>query len=109
MADEEVRETLLNKKEHQNCPGCKVELHKAAQTGLPIKELFTVWVRMKELFNYYGLPTNSCFSNHINPKHYITMIQKYRFKNLARLWKLHQIQKKETNQPQKKIFLRTGH
>ncbi|XP_055817021.1 protein ZINC INDUCED FACILITATOR-LIKE 1-like isoform X2 [Solanum dulcamara] len=48
MAGEEEKETLLNKKEehyyYENCPGCKVDLHQAGQTGLPIKELFTVWV-----------------------------------------------------------------
>ncbi|XP_059312332.1 protein ZINC INDUCED FACILITATOR-LIKE 1-like isoform X3 [Lycium ferocissimum] len=46
MASEDIKETLLNKKEqhyYENCPGCKVELHKASQTGLPIKELFTMW------------------------------------------------------------------
>ncbi|XP_060218275.1 protein ZINC INDUCED FACILITATOR-LIKE 1-like [Lycium barbarum] len=46
MASEGMKETLLNKKEqyyYENCPGCKVELHKASQTGLPIKELFTMW------------------------------------------------------------------
>ncbi|XP_060218277.1 protein ZINC INDUCED FACILITATOR-LIKE 1-like isoform X1 [Lycium barbarum] len=41
------KETLLNNREqyyYENCAGCKVELHKAAQTGFPVKELFTVWV-----------------------------------------------------------------
>ncbi|KAK4379127.1 hypothetical protein RND71_000989 [Anisodus tanguticus] len=42
MAGEEAKETLLNKRE--NCPGCKVDLHKARQTGVPIKELFTIWL-----------------------------------------------------------------
>lgn len=42
---EELETSLLNKKDYyENCPGCKVDLHKAGQTGLPIKELFTVWV-----------------------------------------------------------------
>ncbi|XP_059312335.1 protein ZINC INDUCED FACILITATOR-LIKE 1-like isoform X6 [Lycium ferocissimum] len=43
----EGKETLLNNREQyyfENCAGCKVELHKAAQTGFPVKELFTVWV-----------------------------------------------------------------
>lgn len=48
MASEERRETLLNKREekhyYENCPGCKMDLHKAGQTGLPVKELFTIWV-----------------------------------------------------------------
>ncbi|PHU09836.1 putative peptide/nitrate transporter [Capsicum chinense] len=48
MAGEEVKETLLNKREEQyyydNCPGCKVDLHKAGQTGFPIKELLSIWV-----------------------------------------------------------------
>ncbi|KAL3381611.1 hypothetical protein AABB24_001631 [Solanum stoloniferum] len=49
MTSEERREPLLlNKREkkhyYDNCPGCKMDLHKAGQTGLPIKELFTIWV-----------------------------------------------------------------
>ncbi|KAL3349318.1 hypothetical protein AABB24_022450 [Solanum stoloniferum] len=48
MTNEERREPLLNKREekhyYENCPGCKMDLHKAGQTGLPIKELFTIWV-----------------------------------------------------------------
>ncbi|KAF3664110.1 Protein ZINC INDUCED FACILITATOR 1 [Capsicum annuum] len=48
MAGEAVKETLLNKREEQyyyeNCPGCKVDLHKAGQTGFPIKELLSIWV-----------------------------------------------------------------
>ncbi|KAM3378433.1 protein ZINC INDUCED FACILITATOR-LIKE 1 [Capsicum galapagoense] len=48
MAGEEVKETLLNKREekyyYENCPGCKVDLHKAGQTGFPIKELLSIWV-----------------------------------------------------------------
>ncbi|XP_060218276.1 protein ZINC INDUCED FACILITATOR-LIKE 1-like [Lycium barbarum] len=61
MASEEVKETLLNKKEQnyntENCPGCKVELKKAAQTGLPIRELFTVWVIALSI----ALPISSLF------------------------------------------------
>ncbi|XP_009608804.1 protein ZINC INDUCED FACILITATOR-LIKE 1-like [Nicotiana tomentosiformis] len=42
---EGVKEKLVNKKEYyENCPGCKVDLHKAGQRGLPIKELFTIWI-----------------------------------------------------------------
>ncbi|OIT37159.1 PREDICTED: protein ZINC INDUCED FACILITATOR-LIKE 1-like [Nicotiana attenuata] len=41
--EEGIKETLLNKRYYENCPGCKVDLHKAGQRGLPIKELFTVW------------------------------------------------------------------
>nr|XP_016442352.1 PREDICTED: protein ZINC INDUCED FACILITATOR-LIKE 1-like isoform X1 [Nicotiana tabacum] len=42
---EGVKEKLVNKKEYyENCPGCNVDLHKAGQRGLPIKELFTIWI-----------------------------------------------------------------
>ncbi|CAM8933038.1 unnamed protein product [Rhodiola kirilowii] len=37
---------LLNKNNqyYENCPGCKVELLKQTQTGLPIRELFSIWI-----------------------------------------------------------------
>ncbi|XP_060218279.1 protein ZINC INDUCED FACILITATOR-LIKE 1-like isoform X1 [Lycium barbarum] len=53
-------ETLLNKKEqyyYENCPGCKVDLGKSGQTGLPIKELLTIWVVMLSA----ALPISSLF------------------------------------------------
>nr|XP_043614474.1 protein ZINC INDUCED FACILITATOR-LIKE 1-like isoform X2 [Erigeron canadensis] len=40
--NEELKEKLLE--EHENCPGCKVDRQKQAQTGLPIKQLFIIWV-----------------------------------------------------------------
>lgn len=45
MAAVEEKQTLLNKKHDydEECPGCKVEQIKQGQTGLPIKELFSVW------------------------------------------------------------------
>ncbi|PHT40996.1 hypothetical protein CQW23_19850 [Capsicum baccatum] len=42
---EELETLLINKKEYyENCPGCKMDRKKEAQTGLPIKGLITVWV-----------------------------------------------------------------
>ncbi|KAF3664111.1 putative protein ZINC INDUCED FACILITATOR-LIKE 1-like isoform X2 [Capsicum annuum] len=36
---------LINRKEYyENCPGCKMDRKKEAQTGFPIKGLLTVWV-----------------------------------------------------------------
>uniref|UniRef100_A0A7N0UCC3 Major facilitator superfamily (MFS) profile domain-containing protein n=1 Tax=Kalanchoe fedtschenkoi TaxID=63787 RepID=A0A7N0UCC3_KALFE len=29
---------------HENCPGCRVELLKQTRTGLPIRELFSIWI-----------------------------------------------------------------
>ncbi|XP_047340127.1 protein ZINC INDUCED FACILITATOR-LIKE 1-like [Impatiens glandulifera] len=29
---------------HENCPGCKVELEKEMQRGIPFKSLFTIWM-----------------------------------------------------------------
>ncbi|KAL3349317.1 hypothetical protein AABB24_022449 [Solanum stoloniferum] len=55
---EELETPLINKKDYyENCPGCKVDLHKAGQTGLPIKELFTVWVVILSA----ALPISSLF------------------------------------------------
>ncbi|CAN4111350.1 unnamed protein product [Withania somnifera] len=55
---EELETLLINKKEYyKNCPGCKMNLHKAGQIGLPIKELFTVWVVMLSA----ALPISSLF------------------------------------------------
>lgn len=44
MAGENVRETLLKNEYYENCPGCKVDQHKAVQHGLPVKKLFTIWL-----------------------------------------------------------------
>ncbi|KAK1362689.1 hypothetical protein POM88_047167 [Heracleum sosnowskyi] len=37
-----VTETLLKNEYYENCPGCKVDQHKAVQHGFPIKKLFTI-------------------------------------------------------------------
>uniref|UniRef100_A0A2P2PLX2 Major facilitator superfamily (MFS) profile domain-containing protein n=1 Tax=Rhizophora mucronata TaxID=61149 RepID=A0A2P2PLX2_RHIMU len=53
MADNEYREALLKKnnndhsnkshrKYHEDCPGCKIELFKATNTGVPVKHLLYV-------------------------------------------------------------------
>lgn len=44
MASEDVKETLLEKEYFEDCPGCKVDKHKALQQGVPYKELFIIWV-----------------------------------------------------------------
>ncbi|XP_057980961.1 protein ZINC INDUCED FACILITATOR-LIKE 1 [Malania oleifera] len=45
MAEEQIKETLLKKKiYYEDCPGCQAEQLKAARRGLPIKELFSVWM-----------------------------------------------------------------
>ncbi|GLT88755.1 hypothetical protein SLE2022_067660 [Rubroshorea leprosula] len=43
MADE-PRQTLLKKHYHENCPGCEVDQLKELKTGLPMRELVSVWV-----------------------------------------------------------------
>ncbi|XP_049404327.1 protein ZINC INDUCED FACILITATOR-LIKE 1-like [Solanum stenotomum] len=41
----ELETPLINKKYYyENCPGCNVDQHKSGQAGLPIKELFTIWI-----------------------------------------------------------------
>ncbi|WOH16228.1 hypothetical protein DCAR_0935777 [Daucus carota subsp. sativus] len=44
MAGEDAKETLLKKDYYENCSGCKVEQYKAAQRGLPVKQLFVIWI-----------------------------------------------------------------
>ena len=41
---EDAKETLLEKDYYENCSGCKVEQYKAAQRGLPVKQLFAIWI-----------------------------------------------------------------
>ncbi|GKU91563.1 hypothetical protein SLEP1_g5423 [Rubroshorea leprosula] len=43
MADE-CRQTLLKKCYYENCPGCKVDQLKELKTGLPIRELVSMWI-----------------------------------------------------------------
>ncbi|GLT75353.1 hypothetical protein SLA2020_470840 [Shorea laevis] len=43
MADK-CRQTLLKKGYHENCPGCKVDQLKEMKTGLPIRELVSIWI-----------------------------------------------------------------
>ncbi|GAB2277724.1 Protein ZINC INDUCED FACILITATOR-LIKE 1 [Dionaea muscipula] len=38
------KEPLLKKVYYENCPGCKVELLKENQHGIPFKRLLTIWV-----------------------------------------------------------------
>ncbi|XP_076901263.1 protein ZINC INDUCED FACILITATOR-LIKE 1-like [Bidens hawaiensis] len=42
--NDELNDGLLEHAYHENCPGCKVDRNKRIQTGLPIKELFFIWV-----------------------------------------------------------------
>ncbi|KAL3731840.1 hypothetical protein ACJRO7_028669 [Eucalyptus globulus] len=57
MAVEEQKEALLKKHYYENCPGCKVEKLKESQGGLPIRELFSIWIVV--LCN--ALPISSLF------------------------------------------------
>ncbi|RVW44984.1 Protein zinc induced facilitator-like 1 [Vitis vinifera] len=41
---EEQREVLLKKVYHGGCPGCRVEHLKDTQRGLPVRQLFFVWI-----------------------------------------------------------------
>ncbi|RVW44975.1 Protein ZINC INDUCED FACILITATOR-like 1 [Vitis vinifera] len=42
--EEEQREVLLKKVYHEGCPGCRVEHLKDTQRGLPVRQLFFVWI-----------------------------------------------------------------
>lgn len=41
---EEYTEGLLKKTYYENCPGCKVDQLKELKRGLPIRELFSIWI-----------------------------------------------------------------
>ncbi|KAL5095867.1 hypothetical protein RYX36_000194 [Vicia faba] len=43
MEDENVRETLLKKNYHENCPGCKVDKAKQLKTDVSFRNLFNIW------------------------------------------------------------------
>eukprot|EP00261_Vitis_vinifera_P038870 XP_019080113.1 PREDICTED: protein ZINC INDUCED FACILITATOR-LIKE 1 isoform X3 [Vitis vinifera] len=55
--EEEQREVLLKKVYHEGCPGCRVEHLKDTQRGLPVRQLFFVWIVV--LCN--ALPISSLF------------------------------------------------
>uniref|UniRef100_A0A5B6ZXR2 Major facilitator superfamily (MFS) profile domain-containing protein n=1 Tax=Davidia involucrata TaxID=16924 RepID=A0A5B6ZXR2_DAVIN len=42
--ENERKETLLKKDYYEDCPGCKVEQRKELQRGIPVKELFSIWI-----------------------------------------------------------------
>ncbi|XP_076927069.1 protein ZINC INDUCED FACILITATOR-LIKE 1-like [Bidens hawaiensis] len=42
--NDQVNDGLLEQVYHDNCPGCKQDRNKRIQTGLPIKELISIWV-----------------------------------------------------------------
>lgn len=45
MGDNEFKKKpLLNKVYYEKCPGCYVDKKKELQTGLPIKEVFCIWI-----------------------------------------------------------------
>ncbi|MCL7031395.1 hypothetical protein MKW94_001763 [Papaver nudicaule] len=41
---EENQEPLLKKIYYENCPGCKVDLNKETNLGIPYKELSFIWI-----------------------------------------------------------------
>ncbi|KDP27074.1 hypothetical protein JCGZ_22071 [Jatropha curcas] len=41
---EDYSEALLKKNYYENCPGCKVDRYKELKKGLPIRELFSIWI-----------------------------------------------------------------
>ncbi|KAJ8900036.1 hypothetical protein K2173_024151 [Erythroxylum novogranatense] len=50
-------EALLKKNYFENCSGCKVDQVKESRTGLPIKELFSIWIVVLST----ALPISSLF------------------------------------------------
>ncbi|XP_076901272.1 protein ZINC INDUCED FACILITATOR-LIKE 1-like isoform X3 [Bidens hawaiensis] len=44
MADSEFKRPLLDKVYYKDCPGCIVDQKKQLQTGLPIKQVFCIWI-----------------------------------------------------------------
>ncbi|KAJ0753587.1 putative major facilitator superfamily, MFS transporter superfamily [Helianthus annuus] len=44
MGGNEFKEPLLEKVYYEGCPGCCVDQKKEVQTGLPIKEVFCIWI-----------------------------------------------------------------
>ncbi|WCJ19198.1 zinc induced facilitator-like 1 [Euphorbia peplus] len=40
----DLREPFLNKVYYDDCPGCKVDLSKESRTGIPIRELVSIWI-----------------------------------------------------------------
>ncbi|KAI3725781.1 hypothetical protein L1987_65574 [Smallanthus sonchifolius] len=42
--DDEFKKPLLSKVYYEGCPGCNVDQYKEVQTGLPIKEVFCIWI-----------------------------------------------------------------
>uniref|UniRef100_A0A2P2JQ36 Major facilitator superfamily (MFS) profile domain-containing protein n=4 Tax=Rhizophora mucronata TaxID=61149 RepID=A0A2P2JQ36_RHIMU len=53
----ECEEPLLEKNYFENCPGCKLDRLKESRTGLPIRELVSIWV----VTLCTGLPISSLF------------------------------------------------
>ncbi|XP_059594974.1 protein ZINC INDUCED FACILITATOR 1 isoform X4 [Vitis vinifera] len=41
---ETIESSLLLWENHENCPGCKIDRLKQADTGVPVKHLFYVWI-----------------------------------------------------------------
>ncbi|XP_076955297.1 protein ZINC INDUCED FACILITATOR-LIKE 1-like isoform X2 [Bidens hawaiensis] len=42
--NDELKDKLLDRVYHENCPGCKVDRDKQMQTGFPYKQLVFIWV-----------------------------------------------------------------
>eukprot|EP00261_Vitis_vinifera_P038372 XP_019079615.1 PREDICTED: protein ZINC INDUCED FACILITATOR 1-like [Vitis vinifera] len=74
---EEQREVLLKKVYHGGCPGCRVEHLKDTQRGLPVRQLFFVWIvvlcnalPISSLFPYLYFMVSTAFSLEI-PNYYL--------------------------------------
>ncbi|KAL6326358.1 hypothetical protein AAG906_007863 [Vitis piasezkii] len=75
--EEEQREVLLKKVYHGGCPGCRVEHLKDTERGLPVKQLFFVWIvvlcnalPISSLFPYLYFMVSTAFSLEI-PNYYL--------------------------------------
>ncbi|KAF5728815.1 protein ZINC INDUCED FACILITATOR-LIKE 1-like [Tripterygium wilfordii] len=53
----ESKKPLLEKRYYENCPGCKTDLLKQSRTGIPVRELVSIWIAL--LCN--ALPVSSLF------------------------------------------------
>lgn len=61
--EEKLREPFLKneKRYYENCPGCKVDQLKDTKSGLPITELFSIWIIVLCTGKFWLFALKGCF------------------------------------------------
>lgn len=75
--EEKLREPFLKneKRYYENCPGCKVDQLKETKSGLPITELFSIWIIVLCTGKFWPFALKGCFLFSFFPRFILQIYQ----------------------------------